>query len=97
MVEDECLTRVTKACAYKNLNFDRNVLNMKGTTVVYHPDISYYDFGEGHPVRGDRFPQYLKLLKSKGLFEDGTLSLVEPEAATEEDSRSSTQPTTSPR
>jgi len=58
---------------------------MKKPTVVYHGDIAYYDFGEGHPIRGDRFPQYLKLLKSKGLFKDGTLNLVEPDAATDED------------
>lgn len=58
---------------------------MKKTTIVYHGDISYYDFGEGHAVRGNRFPRYLRLLKSKGLFEDETLNLVEPEAATDED------------
>jgi acetoin utilization protein AcuC len=58
---------------------------VKSTPVVYHGDISYYDFGEGHPVRGNRFPRYMKLLKSKGLFSDGTLHLVEPGPATDED------------
>jgi acetoin utilization protein AcuC len=57
---------------------------LDSTALVYHGEIADYDFGQGHPVRGDRFPRYVKLLRSLGLFDRG-LRLVEPEAATRED------------
>jgi len=57
---------------------------VRRAAIVYHAEIADYDLGEGHPVRGDRFPRYVRLLKSLGLFDKG-LRLVEPEAATRED------------
>ncbi|MDK2383498.1 MAG: hypothetical protein QI199_01655, partial [Candidatus Korarchaeota archaeon] len=33
---------------------------------VYDDSISSYDFGPGHPFRGDRFPSFIRFLKERG-------------------------------
>ena len=49
---------------------------MGKTSIVYHEGIADYDFGLEYEVRGDRFPRYLKLLESKGVF-NGDIDLVD--------------------
>ncbi len=58
---------------------------MDHTAIVYHSDVSEYDFGLGHPFRGDRFPRFIKLLEAKGLLYLPDVELVEPEAANNSD------------
>jgi len=58
---------------------------MDRTAIVYHSGVSEYDFGPGHPFRGDRFPRFIKLLETKGLLHRPDVELVEPEAANNSD------------
>jgi acetoin utilization protein AcuC len=53
--------------------------------IVYHKGIVKYDFGEGHPFRGERFPRYMDIIDSHGLLGEGGMILFEPEPATDED------------
>ncbi len=58
---------------------------MDQVAILYHPDLINYDFGLGHPFRGDRFPRFMDLLRSKGILNRGDVDLLEPEAAGDED------------
>jgi len=52
--------------------------------LLYRQELSEYDFGPGHPFRGDRyqiFPQFLR----ENLAEDDNYRLIEAELATDED------------
>lgn len=52
--------------------------------ILYQEKLKEYDFGEGHPFRGDRaeiFPRFLR----KNLPEDGNYKILKAEPATEED------------
>ena len=52
--------------------------------LLYRQELSEYDFGPGHPFRGDRyqiFPQFLQ----ENLAEDDNYRLIEAEPATDED------------
>lgn len=53
--------------------------------IVYHEGIADYDFGEEYAVRGDRFPRYLKLLRSEGILDRPDMSLLTPQPATDSD------------
>lgn len=53
--------------------------------VVYHQDSIKYDFGCGHPFRSDRFTSFWALLEDRGLLEDPRVTVVKPDAATEQD------------
>lgn len=53
--------------------------------IVYHDGVSKYDFGSGHPFRGDRFPRFMDLLRKHKLLPHPRVDLVEPEAAGDED------------
>ena len=53
--------------------------------ILYHPDLIHYDFGLGHPFRGDRFPRFMNLLRAKGILNRDDVELHEPEAAGDED------------
>ncbi|MFP3951723.1 MAG: histone deacetylase family protein [Candidatus Bathyarchaeia archaeon] len=44
-----------------------------------------YDFGQGHPFRGDRFPKYISLLKEKGIISREGVNLVKPKPARNDD------------
>jgi len=55
--------------------------------IVYHGGVAEYDFGPGHPFRGDRFPRFMRLLESHGLLSRPEIRLVEPEAAGDADLR----------
>jgi len=58
---------------------------MAKVAVIYHEEIAEYDFGEGYSLRGDRFPRYIRLLESEGVFKRPGVELVKPRAATDED------------
>ena len=49
--------------------------------LVYNPEIKKYDFGEGHPFRGDRFERFMNFFESK--FKD-YFQEIEPKPATDE-------------
>ncbi len=52
--------------------------------ILYRPELKEYDFGPGHPFRGDRyqiFPQFLR----ENLPEDDNYHFLQAEPATEED------------
>jgi acetoin utilization protein AcuC len=57
---------------------------MEPVTVVYHKGISEYDFGPGHPFRGDRFKKFMDLLETLGLLDDPRVSIAEPKPADDE-------------
>jgi len=57
---------------------------MNAIPVIYREELREYDFGPGHPFRGDRykiFPQFLK----DNLVQDRDFTLIETEPAGEED------------
>ena len=53
--------------------------------IAYHEKFKQYDLGPGHPYRGDRFVNAMRLFREKGLFERPGVMLVEPKPATKED------------
>jgi acetoin utilization protein AcuC len=53
--------------------------------VVYHPDILSLDFGEGHPLRSDRYSNFLGLFSKLGLDRDARFETVGSRPATLED------------
>ena len=57
---------------------------MEPVSVVYHERVSGYDFGPGHPFRGDRFSKFIDLLAVHGLLDDQRLKLCEPKRADDE-------------
>lgn len=46
------------------------------TTIIYSDELKNYDFGPGHPFRGDRFASFFQLYKEK-LGEDKNFQLIE--------------------
>lgn len=58
---------------------------MVSLAIVYHQAISDYDFGPGHPFRGERFPRYMRLLRERGILDLQGVELHEPEAAEDRD------------
>jgi acetoin utilization protein AcuC len=60
---------------------------MKDIAIVYHEGVADYDFGQGHPFRGDRFPRFIKLIKEHGILDLPSVELFEPELAVDEDLR----------
>jgi acetoin utilization protein AcuC len=55
--------------------------------IVYHDEVAGYDFGVGHPFRGDRFPRFMDLVKRHGLLSDLRVTIVEPVSASDADLR----------
>jgi acetoin utilization protein AcuC len=53
--------------------------------VVYHPDILSLDFGEGHPLRADRYPNFLSLFSKLALDRDPRFEVCGCSPATDED------------
>lgn len=58
---------------------------MEPVAIIYHRGVVEYDFGRGHPFRGDRFPRFMRLLEDRGLLSRPEVQLVEPEAAGDDD------------
>jgi len=53
--------------------------------MTFHENFRQYDLGEGHPFRGDRFANAMRLFESQGLFSLSQIVLVEPQPASRED------------
>jgi len=51
---------------------------VEDAAIVYHSGVADYDFGPGHPFRGDRFPRFMRLVREHGLLTDHGVRLVEP-------------------
>ena len=58
---------------------------MENAAIVYHEGVADYDFGPGHPFRGDRFPHFMGLVQEHDLLADHGVRLVEPYAAGDPD------------
>ena len=54
--------------------------------ILYHEALKEYDFGPGHPFRGDRYEVFLNYLK-RNLAEDDSYRILMPNPATDEDLR----------
>ncbi len=52
--------------------------------MLYRDELKEYDFGSGHPFRGDRFEEFLPFLKSR-LNSDGNYQILPATWATDED------------
>lgn len=52
--------------------------------ILYREELREYDFGSGHPFRGDRYEVFPKFLREK-LPEDDNYRMLEAEGATDED------------
>jgi acetoin utilization protein AcuC len=52
--------------------------------ILYRPELKEYDFGVGHPFRGDRYEHFLPFLKSR-LNEDHFYKILAAEPATDDD------------
>ena len=48
--------------------------------VVYNPDILSLDFGEGHPLRSDRYSNFISLFNKLGLDSSPAFEVVGPNA-----------------
>jgi acetoin utilization protein AcuC len=58
---------------------------MNNIAIIYNEGLRKYDFGPGHPFRGERFPRYMELLKSKGILDDPEIDQVQQDPADDED------------
>ena len=54
---------------------------MASFAIIYNEDIVLYDFGRGHPFRGQRFIDYMSILKEKGLLKDPLVKIIGSEKA----------------
>ncbi|PIW40311.1 MAG: hypothetical protein COW22_02470, partial [Chloroflexi bacterium CG15_BIG_FIL_POST_REV_8_21_14_020_46_15] len=52
--------------------------------ILYREELKEYDFGPGHPFRGDRYEIFPKFLK-ENLAEDDNYRILKAEPATDED------------
>lgn len=53
--------------------------------IAFHEKYRQYDFGPGHPFRGDRFGNAMKLFEEQGLLNLPNVTILKPEIATLED------------
>lgn len=53
--------------------------------IVYHPDLKNYDFGVGHPLRGERFEGFYNFLMETEIPKDPRVSFHTPQPADDED------------
>lgn len=60
------------------------VLSKQRVGLAYHDMYQLYDFGPGHPFRGDRFTNALDLFKEKGLLDLPHVTILKPEIARKE-------------
>lgn len=49
--------------------------------IAFHEKYRQYDFGPGHPFRGDRFGNAMKLFEEQGLLNLPNVSILKPEVA----------------
>jgi len=57
------------------------------SALIYGPEISKYDFGEGHPFRGDRFDNFMKFFQERFTDYQDQFERIEPIPATDEQLR----------
>ena len=50
--------------------------------ITYHEKFSQYDLGPGHPFRGDRFINVLRLFEDQGILRLPNITILTPEAIT---------------
>ncbi len=60
------------------------MLNEMAIDILYRDELREYDFGPGHPFRGDRYQSFLQLLRDS-LSEGSDYRIVEAEPATDQD------------
>lgn len=53
--------------------------------IVYHEKYCQYDLGPGHPFRGDRFVNTMRLFEEQGLFRLPNVTMLEPKPVTKQD------------
>jgi acetoin utilization protein AcuC len=53
--------------------------------IIFNEKIIKYDFGEGHPFRGDRFINFMNLFKNLGLHKDPRFTIIKGIDASDED------------
>jgi len=53
--------------------------------ITYHEKFGQYDLGVGHPFRGDRFVNVMRLFEEQGLFHLPSVKVLEPRSATKRD------------
>ena len=53
--------------------------------IAFHEKYRQYDFGPGHPFRGDRFGNAMKFFEEQGLLNLSNISVLKPEIATLKD------------
>ncbi len=58
---------------------------VKRVGIAYDEHYALYDFGEGHPFRGDRFANALNYFRGQRLFDRKEISIVKPIPASRED------------
>lgn len=58
---------------------------MRKIPIVYNPKISKFDFGKGHPFRGERFDSFMKLFHRIGLDKNPLFEIIESKTAEEND------------
>ncbi|MFP3985279.1 MAG: histone deacetylase family protein [Candidatus Bathyarchaeia archaeon] len=49
--------------------------------IAFHEKYKLYDFGSGHPFRGDRFGNAMKIFEEQGLLKSANVSILKPEIA----------------
>ena len=52
--------------------------------IAYHEKYCQYDLGPGHPFRGDRFVNAIRLFEEQGLFRLPNVTMLEPKPVTEQ-------------
>lgn len=52
--------------------------------ILYHPDLTKYSFGEGHPFTGERFEKFFNFFRSCCWSFQDEFTVVEPQIATDE-------------
>ena len=54
------------------------------TALIYSPEIRKYDFGEGHPFRGDRFDNFINFFQQRFAAYNDRFDRIEPVPATDD-------------
>jgi acetoin utilization protein AcuC len=57
------------------------VLAKQRVGLAYHDKYQLYDFGSGHPFRGDRFNNAMELFEEQGLLDLPNVKIIKPEIA----------------
>ncbi len=58
------------------------------TAILYHNELASYNFGEGHPLGGDRFKDFFNFFNSRFSTQKNQFKIIQPPPATDEMLRS---------